>query len=286
MTSNEFKTKHGDNDVEPLVDELLLRLLHAPQVDTGHWQAKEDTPMSVTRELLNSRIEIPIAPTVGSWQSFMRPNLPWAEDHFSERVSGTPFNPPPSHVNWPYNQQENKEHMDGNVFSHTYPERLWPKYAGEGQLPRRGIRYSYGDLDDAVKLLMQHPYTRQCYVPLWFPEDLFAASQEAQRVPCTLGYHFVLRDGHLHCFYPMRSLDVMRYFRDDAYMAGRLCQWMIGAARYRSGRKSALRDKKPTLWHEVEPGMLTMHVVSLHIFQGDVANIEAMYKAKARKEES
>ena len=155
--------------------------------------------------------------------------------------------------------------MTGEVFSHSYPERLWPTEAGawasNGPI---GIRYPAGDLSDLVQLLVREPHTRQAYVPLWFPEDLTAAN-ELQRVPCTLGYHFILRNRRLNCFYPMRSLDWLRYFRDDAYMAGRLCQWVIGECQDRSSENSH--------WRDVVPGLLTMHVVSLHVFEGDVPGI-------------
>lgn len=268
---------------EPTVDRLFFEvctdLLAAPVVNTGTWQSKQDTSMSLTREILNARIELPISSPPGGWASYMRPNLPWADEHFSERVSGKPLNPPPSHVNWPYNREGNKDHMDGEAFSHSYPERLWSKQANHGSLlGRQGIRYRYGDLDDLVNMLIRNPYTRQAYVPLWFPEDL-AASVEGQRVPCTLGYHFILRSERLHCFYPMRSLDWLRYFRDDAYMAGRLCQWLIHQCRTRR------TGDDNNVWHEVEPGRLTMHVVSLHCFEGDIPIIKHQLTKSASRYE-
>ena len=262
--TNYYKPIWSDRTVERLLHQLYHNLLSAPTVDTGHWQAKKNVPQTQTRELTNVVIELPIQRTPGSWASWMQPNLPWAEDHFQERVSGEPLNPPPSHVYWPFNQRGNEDHMDGEVFSHSYPERLWPRFAPEpdgpsvARSPNRGIRYDYGDLRDLVQLLVEEPHTRQAYIPLWFPEDITAANQ-AQRVPCTLGYHFLLREGKLHCFYPMRSLDVLRYFQDDAYMAGRLCQWVIAQCGNSNDR-----------WRDVIPGTLIMHAVSCHCFEGDI----------------
>src|SRR3954468_15378336 len=89
----------------------------------------------------------------------------------------------------------------------------------------RGIRYDYGDLQDVVDMLVRSPYTRQAVLPVWFPEDTGAVHGE--RVPCTLIYHWMLRDGRLHCFYDIRSCDFVRYFRDDVYFAMRLTQWLI-----------------------------------------------------------
>lgn len=288
---NLYRPSWFENTIERLVEIMENDLIEAPPVDTGHWQAKTNVPQTATRELMNVSIETTIATTVGAWAAYMRPNLPWAEEHFTERVSGRPVNPPPSHARWPFNQQGNKDYLDGEAFSHSYPERLWPRYApivsgelvggyGDGfhddQVPQHGIRYPYGDLVDAINLLVREPYTRQCYIPLWFPEDLAAAARYHQRVPCTLGYHMMMRNNHLNCFYLMRSLDLLRYFQDDAYMAGRLVLWLIDECRKRETQNGR--------WSEVQPGILTMHVTSLHIFEGDVAAIKHRRARKTQKD--
>lgn len=286
---NFYRPIWSDATFDRLYDQLCRDVSESPQVNTGHWQAKKDVPMTLTRELRNVVLELPIAASPGAWASWMRPNMPWAEDHFQERVSGYPHNPPPSHVNWPYNQAENKDHMDGEWFSHTYPERLWPKHAPLPMADRPplqtqskskpgynfGIRYEYGDLGNAVDLLVQEPHTRQCYIPIWFPEDLHAAAVQHQRVPCTLGYHAMLRERKLHLFYPMRSLDLLRYARDDFYMAGRLTHWLIEECRNASHENS--------IWHEVQPGLLTVHAVSLHCFDNDIPIIRHMLEKKRKR---
>ena len=180
---------------------------------------------------------------VGRLQRDIQPNLPWAEDHFQERVSGDPMNPPPSAEYWPYAQREHK--TDGK-YSHTYPERMW---SGK----RMGIRFPHGDLDDLVTLLKREPHTRQAYLPIWFPEDLNAASQ-GERVPCTLGYHFMWREGEMSMTYLIRSCDLVRYLRDDVYMACRLLQWVCAQV-------------------DAEPGSLLMHIMSLHCFEGDLSRM-------------
>lgn len=122
---------------------------------------------------------------------------------------------------------------------------------------RRGIRFYYGDLADLVLLLKENPRSRQAYLPVWFPEDLTAAV-EGERVPCTLGYHFMVTpDQKLDCMYPMRSCDFIRFFRDDIYMAGRLMQWI--------GEQI-----------KVDAGVLTMHIANLHAFVGDQMFLEGV----------
>jgi hypothetical protein len=234
------------------------------EVSTGEWQSIVDAshPANQTYEFLNVALEIDVPLGVKELQDFIRPNLPWAEQHFGERVNGIPWNPPPSASNWPFAQKDNAEHKEGERFSHTYPERFWPKYAGDEfednaryHYQNIGIRYDYGDLGDVVNLLRSRPLTRQAYLPVWFPED--TGSVQGVRVPCTLGYHFLLRQGKLNCVYDIRSCDYIRHFKDDIYMAARLMQWIA--------------EELP---EGVTPGNLLMNIHSLHIFHPDLLMIQ------------
>jgi len=204
--------------------------------------------------------------------------LPWAEDHFKERISGEPLNPPPSNEWWPFAQKNNQEHKsEGEAFSHTYPERMWPKWAGEAYAdmsesdavnwdPMHGIRFYYGDLDDVIKLLRTQPNTRQAFLPIWFPEDTGVV--HGKRVPCTLGYHFQIRNRELQITYYMRSCDLLRHFQDDVYMAGRLAQYVAGELNI---SEHGFRRKPHA---EYKATKLIMHIANLHVFNGDVAMME------------
>src|SRR5687768_4814002 len=165
----------------------LCSILHRePAFDVGQWQSQEVSQKF--KEVFNVIFEYDIPDSMLKLQYQTSCNLPWAEDHFRERISGNPLNPPPSAKYWPYAQNSHEDHVDKNLkFSHTYPERFWPKHANSVNKfhVRGGIRYRYGDLKDVIKLLSMQPHTRQAYLPVWFPEDTGAVS--GQRVPCTLG---------------------------------------------------------------------------------------------------
>lgn len=250
------------SDFASIIEDIRKKFLEgdASLVEVGEWQAiKGDTPFAKTYELEDLSLEIPVPESKEEWVQMIRPNLPWAEDHFQERVSGLPLNPAPSHEWWPFNVNKNKLHIKQGKFSHTYPERFWPRYASATDDPddrpkgpdgsNMGIRYRYGDFDDLVKMLLERPHTRQAYLPIWFPED--TGAHHGERVPCSLGYHFLNRNGLMKCVYYMRSCDFIRYFRDDVYMAGRLLQEVC----HRVGAK---------------PSKLILHISSLHVFGGDV----------------
>lgn len=266
-----------DSDFDTINAILWHKLMEAPPVDTGHWQSLKNVPHTATRELFRVCIETPIPTTqdVRLTQEVVQPNLPWAEDHFQERVGEEPTNPGSQYMNWPWFRPD-WEAQSGKTmrFSHTYQERMWPRWAREGysdipihlRTDRLGIRYRYGDLQDLIALLAREPTTRQAFLPIWFPEDTGAHHRE--RVPCTLGYHFILRGGLLHVTYYIRSCDFLRYFRDDVYMAMRLGQWVLDEL----GSKFYERDGTADEWNpvDVDMGILQMNIVSLHIFEGDM----------------
>ena len=246
---------------------LMDMRFKSQEVPQAVWQSKDvsSTPgMTFSRELRHVTFKLSMTDDERSLQLDVQPNLPWAEDHFLERVSGEPLNPPPSEAWWPYRVKQNADHKEvqGQKFSHTYPERMWPRFANS-EAPawaRMGIRYELGDLGDVVRQLVNDPLTRQAYLPIWFPEDTGVVKN--QRVPCTLGYHFLFRpdrnrpmalNGEI--VYYIRSCDLFRHFTDDVYMAGRLLQWVVGKLRERDINAHA--------------SSLIMHISSLHTFEGD-----------------
>ena len=278
---------------EPSTGQYLMLasdLLEAPVVHTGEWQAmKTDTsPAHATHELEDvSLVWDRIPQTAGGLYNMLPAiDIEWAAEHFEERVSGQPMNPAPSHVRWPYAVRGNADHTDaGARFDHTYPERFWPKHAGpdhegyaytkdggvqtvdmhgQGDIDdicggHQGIRFHYGDLQDVVDLLVRSPLTRQAYLPVWFPEDTGAV--DGQRVPCTLGYHFMQRGGRLSCRYYLRSCDLYRHLSNDVFFAAALTHWVC----------NKVTEAGP--WFR--PGGLAIHISSLHSFVGDGPKLKA-----------
>lgn len=254
------------------------QLLEAPEVDVGEWHAMDTSgnPALVTQEL-HAFFHTHIPRTVCGAQKAFHPNLPWAEDQFQERVSRSPSNPGNTYLEWPHQSQMGKHVQE--IFTHTYMERYWPKFAsrsgykeednGDGLrlTALEGIRYTVGDLDDLVALLARSPLTRQAVLPVWFPEDTGAV--HGGRVPCSLTYHLLLRDNKLNVTYSIRSCDFVRHFRDDIYMTARLVQWVL---------LQLVANHPGTLWADVRPGTLTFHCPSLHIMKGDIAKLRREQK--------
>lgn len=253
-------------------------------VHSARWQGSDIAarPEMATHEVTHCSFSVDLKgleEDLEAYQVDIKPNLPWADDHFEERVCGAPINPGVQWANWPYGASAATFLDERGKFNHNYMERYWPKYAQKPQagpptgtaeewdewfekqdadgliLPHQGIRYQYGDLDDVVKLLASDGYTRQAYLPMWFPEDTGGGSK---RAPCTIGYHFLMRDGKLDISYHIRSCDFVRHFRDDLYLTARLLLWVL----------QRTRELNPE-WKDVEPGRFNMQIGSLHVFRND-----------------
>lgn len=209
------------------------------------------------KEIFNFSFSVPLINfNFDNFKEEIKPNLPWAENHFLERVRGEPLNPGLEWKNWPYASSANNFRTEKEKFTHTYMERYWPKYANnQGNIPNGGIRYDYGDLNDVIQLLKKEPLTRQAFLPVWFPED--TGVSHGGRVPCSIGYQFIRRFNYLHVVYWLRSCDYIRHFRDDIYLTTRLTMFILQNL------------KKQKEWEEVEMGYYTQHTTSLHIFNSD-----------------
>lgn len=200
-------------------------------------------------------------------------DLPWAENHFQERVFGIPTNPGDTYMDWPY--YKDLEYRESGKFTHTYQERFWPS-----AIMPKGIRFDTGDLFSVIQHLWDHPDTRQAYLPVWFPED--TGVKHGGRVPCTLGYLFNQRNGYLHLTYYIRSCDYIRHLKNDIYLAIRLAQDVL--ENLRRLQKTYLDKKSPLNWDGIDLGFFTIHIESLHMFNSDEIELKKrLTKLKTKK---
>ena len=222
---------------------------HCVPIQRTSWQST--SAPSPARELHNVVAEFSVPDSLQQWQDLCQPDLPWAEEHFQERVSGQPLNPPPSFIRWPWHSAEeaSKFLTKSKRFDHTYPERYW---ADKYMRDMEGSEMGYGSLMDVVRLLRKDVWTRQAYLPVWFPED--TGTTRGQRVPCTLGYHFIRNGSALDCNYFIRSCDLTRHYKNDIYLTGRLLQWVV---------EKVQKNSFPYA------GKLTIFISNLHLFTND-----------------
>lgn len=239
------------------------------RVHTERWQGIPiaDRPEAEMVELLSWDFRVPMMnQPLEQYQNDIKPNLPWADEHFEERVCGKPINPGKTWLKWPWAQTAKNFQDAKGRFEVNYMERYW---AGDWfeDTPKPGINSTltgirgrpYGDLESVVDLLAHEPLTRQAWLPIFFPEDTGGGG----RVPCSLGYYWIMRGGFLHVFYPIRSCDFYRHFRDDIYLTVRLTRWLL----------EQLKERAPKPWADVRLGYYSMWIGSLHLFINDYVKL-------------
>lgn len=241
---------------------------YSKEVHPEKWQGIDVSrrPEAAMREVIGWDAKIPMSSEdVQYYRDEIKPNLPFADVHFEERVCGFPMNPGEAWKIWPWAQSADTFRDSKGRFEINYMERYWA--SGEFEdTPLNGKRTQlsgirgrpYGDLGNILGLLAREPLTRQAYLPIYFPEDTGAGG----RVPCTLGYYFLHRGGYFHCHYMIRSMDFYRHTRDDLYLSVRLTLWLL----------AELRKLHP-VWNKVRPGYFSFWVGNLHIFCNDYVKL-------------
>ena len=122
-------------------------------------------------------------------------HLDWVDAELKERLSGYPYNDA-----WNLWPEMWEQFLRNGEFSYTYPSRLC------------------GKIEGVIEELKRDPFTRRAYINLWNDED-YGNLAHNDRVPCSLGYSFLQREGLLHMEYKMRSCDFASHFKHDVYFA-------------------------------------------------------------------
>jgi len=236
-----------ENEIKSVLKNLIENGQESNNVD---WQSIKGTvhDSNPVIELHNVYIKFPSTKDL-DYESGA--DLPWAENHFMERISRDPSNPGIEYKNWPYYQGEgdDKRFREKGQFSHTYQERFWSRDVD-------GLRFRHGDLNDMIYKLKLNPYTRQGFFPIYWPEDVSIVDE---RVPCTLGYWFYHEDGKLNMTYLIRSCDATRHFRNDIYMSYRLLEHVSDALL-------------------IDAGKMDMWIGSFHCFKSDIYTLKKQIK--------
>lgn len=158
----------------------------------------------------------------------------WMQQEWEDRLIGD-LNPGQA---WKTRKEVWKEFLEGERgghFSYTYSERMG------------GVH-----IQRIIEELKEHPTSRQLWLPVWWPVD--ETRRGKRRVPCSLGYHFLHREGKLHVTYMMRSCDFITHFGNDVALACALNEYIADQA-------------------GIERGTFNHFVGSLHVYRKDVEGV-------------
>lgn len=131
--------------------------------------------------------------------------------------------------------------VDGH-FDYTYSERI----------------NSWGGLDKIINELKVNPDSRQLIMAIWDSSDIQEIGGK-KRVPCSIYYQFLLRNGQLDIIYNQRSADAYTHFGNDVWQAWHLMEYVAKQV----GTK---------------PGYLYHNIGSLHVYNKDIENLRKCLK--------
>ena len=114
--------------------DLLAQFRRAPTLHPQRWQGVDVSkrPEAKMVEVLHPEVRVPISGESLDFHRFdIKPNLPWADDHFSERICGVPINPGVEWANWPWGvSADDFRDEEGTFGPSMIPSHDWAYLAG------------------------------------------------------------------------------------------------------------------------------------------------------------
>jgi thymidylate synthase len=190
-----------------------------------------DDPDYDTKELMNYIYTV-------NWPKFedLEPTQPWADEEWRDRLNGIMGNPLNPGEAYKLRPEVWNEFLHNGTFAYTYSERL----------------HKEGQIFHLIERLRKDRGSRQLYAVMWNPQD--SQWLGTQRVPCSLGWHFMCRKDKLHMTYFMRSCDFSTHFQNDIYLALKLQHFVANQV-------------------GIEMGRFTHFMSSLHVYMKDVKDV-------------
>lgn len=160
----------------------------------------------------------------------------WVFYEFQERIN--PFGMVNPGEAWKIREEIWKDlfskELDGK-FDYTYNERFFIL----DQLPR------------IIEALRKDINSRRCVLQVYQWDKDIEGIEKMRRVPCSVDYSWLFRDGKLNIFYHMRSCDFYEHFLNDMVLAGKLNRFIANQL-------------------EVGEGALIVYINSLHAYKKDL----------------
>lgn len=156
----------------------------------------------------------------------------WLPLELAERLSSVYINPGNAYKIRPHVWREfiNEE----GEFDYSYNERIEPSR----------------NLDLVLKELRRNPDSRQAIIAIWDRNIDVKYLGGKKRVPCSIYYQFLIRNGKLHIIYSQRSADLVTHLFNDIWLAFRFKSEIAKFLGY-------------------EDGFLYHNIGSLHVYKKD-----------------
>lgn len=133
--------------------------------------------------------------------------IEWIKAEASERIIPSCVSLNPGHA-WKLRESFWGKYLRNGLFSYTYVER-WQE-----------------QIDYVLKELQNHFRSRQVVMTMYDRHQDMMNWGGLDRVPCSLTYHFLIRNEKLYCVYSQRSCDFVNFFQADVYCTVILQGWL------------------------------------------------------------
>lgn len=175
------------------------------QSDTVQDQFVGDDPEFLTKEIMAYSYMLTSWSDIRDAVEVMGIPIEWVEAEQAERVDLSLINKNPGEA-WKLRSDLWEDFLRNGVFAYSYPERF------HAQLP-----YIYQELKT-------RPNTRQAIITMYESTKDIMSWGGRDRVPCSMSYQFLLREGKLSIIYTQRSCDYKLFFASDMYFACKLLE--------------------------------------------------------------
>lgn len=140
-------------------------------------------------------------------------------------------------------------------------EELWTKFLnteGEFDYTYSERLNEYAGIVRIITELEDNPDSRQLILSVWNPMDISYIGG-IRRVPCSIYYQFLYRNGQLDIIYNQRSADAYTHFGNDVWQAWHLMKYVAEQV-------------------GIQPGYLYHNIGSLHVYHKDIENLRTCLK--------
>lgn len=193
----------------------------ATNVHTTSYQNKQigENPMFETKEIQAYQFMI-----IDTSDKDTMPNvtLEWCKAEFAERISQKRVNPGKAYL------------LREEVWNEFLVDRITPEMNAKGEedyAVTREFDYSYNErIAQQIPLIINEltvrPATRQAIIEVHNNMLDLDSLGGKKRIPCSLLYQFMVRDGRLDIIYVMRSTDFATHFQNDIWLADELRKYI------------------------------------------------------------
>jgi len=168
----------------------------------------------------------------------------WIKEEILERISPVPLNPGQAYKIRPHIWDQ---FLVNGKFDYTYPERI----AGAGALHK------------IANEIRKNPDSRQLVMAIWDRHDINYLGGK-KRLPCSIYYQFMVRNGQVNIIYNQRSADVVTHFGNDVWLAHAMMRAMTMAV-------NSFPEYKEV---PLKEGYLYHNIGSLHVYNKDIKTLK------------